>query len=102
MNMDTEKRIQELFAGVSSALKKTDPEFAGIIANFSQGEVVEANKLTEKEQMLCILSTLLGCQGIGEFQNMLHAALNMSIDPIAIKEVFCVYEEVAKRIPNFL
>lgn len=66
--MDTEKRIQELFAGVSSALKKTDPEFVGIIANFSQGEVVEANKLTEKEQMLCILSTLLGCQGIGNFR----------------------------------
>lgn len=37
--------------------------------------------------MLCILSVLLGCQGMGEFQNMLHAALNMGIDPIAIKEV---------------
>lgn len=43
--------------------------------------------MTEKEQMLCILSVLLGCQGMGEFQNMLHAALNMGIDPIAIKEV---------------
>lgn len=87
MNMDTEKRVHELFAGVSSSLKKTDPEFTEIIANFSQGEVVEANKLTEKEQMLCILSALLGCQGMGEFQNMLHAALNMGIDPIAIKEL---------------
>lgn len=93
MNMDTEKRIYKLFAGVSSSLKKTDPEFAGIIANFSQGEVVETNKLTEKEQMLCILSTLLGCQGIGEFQNMLHAALNVGIDPIAIKEV--IYQATA-------
>ena len=84
--MDTEKRIQKLFAGVSSTLKRTDPEFAGIITNFAQGEVAEANKLTEKEQMLCILSALLGCQGMGEFRNMLHVALNMSIDPIAIKE----------------
>ena len=93
MNMDTEKRVHKLFGGASSSLNKTDPEFAGIIANFSQGEVIEANKLTEKEQMLCILSALLGCQGMGEFQNMLHAALNMGIDPIVIKEV--IYQATA-------
>lgn len=93
MNMDTEKRIHKLFEGVSSSLKKTDPEFAEIIVNFSQGEVLEANKLTEKEQMLCILSALLGCQGMGEFQNMLHAALNAGVDPVAIKEI--VYQATA-------
>lgn len=91
--MDTEKRIQKLFEGVSSSLKKTDPEFEEIIVNFFQGEVVEANKLTEKEQMLCVLSALLGCQGMGEFQNMLHAALNAGVDPIAIKEV--IYQATA-------
>ena len=37
MNMDTEKRVHKLFGGASSSLNKTDPEFAGIIANFSQG-----------------------------------------------------------------
>ena len=93
MNIDTEKRIQKLFAGVSSTLSKTDPEFVEILANFSQDEVRKANILTEKEQMLCILSALLGCQGMGEFQNMLHAALNMGIDPIAIKEV--IYQATA-------
>ena len=93
MNMDTEKRIQKLFAGVSSTLSKTDPEFVEILANFSQDEVRKANILTEKEQMLCILSALLGCQGMGEFQNMLHAALDTGIDPIAIKEV--IYQAAA-------
>lgn len=93
MNMDTEKRIQKLFAGVSSTLSKTDPEFVEILANFSQDEVRKANILTEKEQMLCILSALIGCQGMGEFQNMLHAALNTGIDPIAIKEV--IYQATA-------
>ncbi len=91
--MDTEKRIQKLFAGVSPSLKETDSEFTGIIANFSQGEVAEANRLTEKEQMFCILSALLGCQGMGEFQNMLHAALNAGVAPIAIKEV--IYQATA-------
>lgn len=93
MNIDTEKRIQKLFAGVSSTLSKTDPEFVEILVNFSQDEVRKANILTEKEQMLCILSALLGCQGMGEFQNMLHAALGMGIDPIAIKEV--IYQAAA-------
>ena len=93
MNIDTEKRIQKLFAGVSSTLSKTDPEFVEILANFSQDEVKKANILTEKEQMLCILSALLGCQGMGEFQNMLHAAINTGIDPIAIKEV--IYQATA-------
>ncbi len=93
MNTDTERRIQKLFVGASSTLRRTDPEFVEIIANFSQDEVIKANKLTEKEQMLCILSVLLGCQGMGEFQNMLHAALNTGIDPIAIKEV--IYQATA-------
>lgn len=93
MNMDTEKRIEKLFAGASSALRKTDPEFAQIIADFSQDEVIKADKLTEKERMLCILSVLLGCQGMGEFQNMLHEALNAGIDPIAVKEV--IYQAAA-------
>lgn len=93
MNMNTEKRIQKLFSGASSTLGKTDPEFIEIIANFSQDEVIKADKLTEREQMLCILSALLGCQGMGEFQNMLHAALNIGVEPIAIKEV--IYQATA-------
>lgn len=104
MNTDTEKRIQKLFAGASSALRKTDPEFVEIIANFSQDEVIKANKLTEKEQMLCILSALLACQGMGEFRNILHAALNVGVEPVAIKEV--IYQGAAYlgigRIYDFL
>ena len=104
MKKDAEQRVQKLFAGVSSSLKETDPEFMEIITNFSQEEVIQANRLTEKEQMLCILSALLGCQGMGEFQNMLHAALNTGIDPVAIKEV--VYQATAYlgigRVHDFL
>ncbi|HIS55478.1 MAG: carboxymuconolactone decarboxylase family protein [Lachnospiraceae bacterium] len=93
MNKAAEKRMQDLFAGVESSLEKTDPEFVELIANFSQDEVVKTSILTEREQMLCILSVLLGCQGMGEFQNMLHAALNTGLDPIAVKEV--IYQATA-------
>lgn len=104
MNKEVEERVQKLFSGADSSLSRTDPEFIDIIANFSQGETVKANILTQKEQMLCILSVLLGCQGMGEFQNMLHAALNTGVDPVAIKEV--IYQAAAYlgigRIYDFL
>lgn len=93
MNKETAERVQRLFIGAKSPLSRTDPEFIEIIANFSQDEVIKVNKLTEKEQMLCILSALIGCQGMGEFRNMLHAALNTGVDPIAMKEV--IYQATA-------
>lgn len=104
MNKDAEKRVQTLFNGMESSLHMTDPEFVEILSNFSQDETVKASKLTQKEQMLCILSALLGCQGIGEFRVMLHAALNAGIDPIAVKEM--IYQAAAYlgigRIYDFL
>ena len=54
--------------------------------------------------MLCILSTLLGCQGMGEFSHMLHFALNTGLDPAAVKEV--LYQATAYlgigRVHDFL
>lgn len=82
MNKNAESRARRLFAGVNSSLSRTDPEFVEIISNFSQDETANANILTEKERMLCILAALLGCQGMGEFQNMLHAALNIGLTPL--------------------
>ncbi|MDO4331296.1 MAG: carboxymuconolactone decarboxylase family protein [Eubacteriales bacterium] len=93
MDQITEERITKLFAGTGPALCRTDPEFTKIIADFAWGEAVEAGKLTEKERRLCILSALLGCQGIGMFQNMLHEALYAGVDPVAVKEV--IYQATA-------
>lgn len=104
MNEELTKRISHLFDGAESNLQYTDPEWIYITTNFSQKETTSVSRLTEKEQMLCILSALLGCQGMGEFQNMLHAALNTGIDPVAIKEV--IYQATAYlgigRIYDFL
>ncbi|MBN3031618.1 hypothetical protein JXX08_16765, partial [Ruthenibacterium lactatiformans] len=36
-------------------MSRTDPEFVEIISNFSQDETANANILTEKERMLCIV-----------------------------------------------
>ena len=73
MKEDWKTGIKEMFGQDECDLFRTDPEFTEIMLNFSQGEVPEKSRLTEKERMLCILSALLGCQGKGEFGHMLHA-----------------------------
>lgn len=93
MNGEKKEKLRKLFEGVDSSLHHTDPEWVDIVANFSWEEAVSESKLTEKERILCILSALLGCQGMGEFRNMLHAALNRGIAPVAIKEV--IYQATA-------
>lgn len=104
MNKQAQTRVFELMKGAESRLQDTDPEWVDIVANFSQNETVSKSKLTEKEQMLCILSVLMGCQAMGEFQHMLHGALNLGVDPIAIKEV--IYQATAYlgigRVYDFL
>lgn len=104
MNCETTEKLTKLFDGVDSRLWETDPEWVEIMVGFSQSETVSESKLTEKERGLCILSALLGCQGMGEFRNMLHAALNDGVDPVAIKEV--IYQATAYlgigRIHDFL
>ena len=101
---EMQNRLEQLSQGAESDLTATDPEWVGITSRFSQGEVPGASILTEKERMLCILSALLGCQGLGEFRHMLHAVLNAGVEPVAIREV--IYQATAYlgigRVHDFL
>lgn len=104
MNGDAKARAQACFAGVEASFSQTDPEWTDIVLRFSQDEVVRASKLTDRERMLCILAALLGCQGLGEYRNMLHAALHRGMEPAAVKET--VYQATAYlglgRVHDFL
>ena len=93
METKRSQRLEDVFQGTASRLAATDPEWVGIAAAFSQREVPAASRLTERERMLCILSALLGCQGMGEYRHMLCAALNGGLDPVAVKET--VYQATA-------
>lgn len=104
MESNRKEKIYTLFQGTTSELVEKDPEWVKITTAFSLEEVPSSSRLTERERMLCILSILLGCQGKGEYANMLHAALNSGLDPVAIKET--VYQATAYlgigRIHDFL
>ena len=50
-------------------LAVTDPEWTAITTAFAGQEVPAACPLTGKERWLCVLSALLGCQGMGAFRS---------------------------------
>lgn len=74
-------------------LKETDPEFVEFFENFAFDDVVRQNDLDEKTRHIAILATLIGCQGIDAYREMVGAALQLGISPVAIKEI--VYQATA-------
>ena len=79
-------------------LAQTDPEFIERFQNFAFDQVIsdgapDGEPLDECTRFMAILALLLGCQGIDEFRALLPAALNMGLEPVAVKEV--VYQASA-------
>ena len=75
-------------------LQKTDPEFMERFEQFAYGEVVNeaGQQLEEPVRYMAILASLLGCQGIDTFREILPAALDGGLDPVRVKEI--VYQSV--------
>ena len=72
----------------------TDPEFMERFEKFAFEEVVkeEGQSLEENTRYLAILSTLMGCRGIEEYQRVLPRALDAGLTPVMVKEM--VYQAV--------
>lgn len=75
-------------------LAETDSEFIESFEQFAFHEVVneEGVGLPDKTRFMAILSTLLGCQGIDEFKEIVPVALE-EVTPVEMKEI--VYQAVA-------
>lgn len=76
--------LERLFG--TSKLPQEDLEFFTNYANFAFDEVWEKSPLQEHERLLIILASLAAIPAKEEFGTMLNAALNLGINPIAIKE----------------
>lgn len=74
-------------------LQRTDFEFTELFEKFAFNEVVNQIDLPDRTRYMCILSTLLGCQGTEAFKAILPAALEAGVTPIEVKEI--VYQSVA-------
>lgn len=91
---DFAKRYRgKMFPDSQSELLKTDPEFMERFDSFAFDEVINQDDLDEKTRFLAILATLIGCQAIEMYEDVLPAALDLGVMPVEVKEV--VYQSVA-------
>lgn len=76
-------------------LSTTDPEFTERFEAFAYHEVVNQvkTKLDDHTRHICYLATLLGCQGIDEYREILPKALDNGVTPVEVKEI--VYQATA-------
>jgi len=71
-------------------LYKTDPEYMAIIDQFALDEVINDDdvSLDKRTRYLGIIATLLGCQGIIEFEAVVNRCLDeQALTPVEIKEI---------------
>ena len=75
-------------------LHETDPEFMERLDYFALEEVVKENgqQLDEPVRYMVILASLIGCQGIDTFREILPSALDGGLTPVMVKEI--VYQSV--------
>ena len=76
-------------------LSVTDAEYMQRFEAFAYGEVVEQVKtrLDDHTRYIGYLATLLGCQGIDEYRELLPEALDKGVTPVEVKEI--VYQATA-------
>ena len=90
-----QKYCEKLFPPATHEIPTTDPEFSEFFQNLAFDEVIneEAAQLPDRERMLVIIATLLGCQGVDLYKEMVSAALEMGVSPVELREV--TYQAVA-------
>lgn len=95
MNLTEQAKVyhEKMFPGYVSDFLLTDPEFIERFDNFAFDEVVKEDDLAETTRFIAILASLIGCQGVEEFEAMIPAAINFGVTPIEIKEI--IYQAVA-------
>ena len=71
----------------ASELAQSDREFLSAYQNFAFDEVLSFTSLEEKERLMLTLGALIATQGLSEYKNILQAALNAGVSPVAIKEI---------------
>lgn len=75
-------------------LHETDPEFMERYEHFALEEVVneEGQQLSASVRYMAILASLIGCQGLTMFREVLPSALDEGLTPVMVKEI--VYQSV--------
>lgn len=91
---DAENNYKKLFGDYNgSEILKNDPELFELFSNFALDQVVNQDDLDDKTRIISNLATLIGCQGVDLYKEMVIGALNVGVTPVEIKEI--VYQAIA-------
>jgi 4-carboxymuconolactone decarboxylase len=82
----SKEKYKQLFGDGVPAAYATDPDFQDILSRFIFGEVFYQGNLDDKKRELITLVVLTTNQTLPQLQAHVHAALNVGLTPIEIKE----------------
>lgn len=85
IEQSTEK-YKQLFGDGVPAASVTDPDFQDILSHFIFGEVFYQGQLSNQERELITLVVLTTNQTLPQIKAHVHAALNVGLTPVEIKE----------------
>lgn len=95
--MDRKESLQEIYKNIFPNEKynflETDPDLAELFCNFISDDVIKIGDLDPKTRVIAVLATLIGCQGIDEFEITLKESLEKEVTCIEVKEI--IYQAVA-------
>ncbi|MFT9110664.1 MAG: carboxymuconolactone decarboxylase family protein [Bifidobacterium psychraerophilum] len=89
---NTRKRLERMFQD-EKPLGESDPGFVEMFNRFAYGDVAHRGALHDGQRSLVVLSSLLGCDALDEFEVMAQVALNVGVEPRAVKET--IYQSLA-------
>jgi 4-carboxymuconolactone decarboxylase len=82
----SKEKFKQLFGDVVPAAYSTDPDFQDILSHFIFGEVFYQGNLDDKQRELITLVVLTTNQTLPQLKSHVHAALNVGLKPVEIKE----------------
>ena len=86
------EKHEELFPGLQSPMRLTDPEIVEIFGNFAFDEVIINEKIDVKTRIIAILASLIAQQTLTQYRVMVAGALHVGVTPVALKEM--IYQAV--------
>lgn len=102
MNENATAYHHKLFPDLKSSFPETDPEFYEFWHNFMWDEVIRDTGIDDRTRFICILATLIGCQGIDEYRSMIKAAYEVGVTPVEIREIayqLTAYAGIGRVLP---
>ena len=82
----SKEKFKQLFGEGASGAQATDPDFQNILSHFIFGEVFFQGNLDDKMRELITLVVLSVNQTLPQLKAHIHAALNVGLTPVEIKE----------------